>query len=91
MIVLFATPKKINDDAKDIFFLLWQEELIHLKTIPNSLAVFCLATYGEGDPTDNAMEFIDWLKNGDAELTGLNYAVSILCSPDHFRIDHIAS
>ncbi|KYQ51963.1 NADPH--cytochrome P450 reductase [Trachymyrmex zeteki] len=51
------------------------EELIHLKTIPNSLAVFCLATYGEGDPTDNAMEFVEWLKNGDADLTGLNYAV----------------
>ena len=40
------------------------------------MAVFCLATYGEGDPTDNAMEFVDWLKNGDADLNGLNYAVS---------------
>lgn len=54
------------------------EELIHLKSIPNSLAVFCLATYGEGDPTDNAMEFVDWLKNGDANLDGLNYAVFAL-------------
>ncbi|XP_050457452.1 NADPH--cytochrome P450 reductase isoform X3 [Cataglyphis hispanica] len=54
------------------------EELVHLKTIPNSLAVFCLATYGEGDPTDNAMEFVDWLKNGDTDLTGLNYAVFAL-------------
>lgn len=47
-----------------------------MKTIPNSMAVFCLATYGEGDPTDNAMEFVDWLKNGEGDLTGLNYAVS---------------
>nr|XP_023016130.1 NADPH--cytochrome P450 reductase [Leptinotarsa decemlineata] len=51
------------------------EELVNLKTIPNSLAVFCLATYGEGDPTDNAMEFYEWLQNGEADLTGLNYAV----------------
>lgn len=35
-----------------------------------------MATYGEGDPTDNAMEFYDWLQNGDADLSGLNYAVS---------------
>lgn len=35
-----------------------------------------MATYGEGDPTDNAMEFYEWLKNGEPDLTGLNYAVS---------------
>ncbi|XP_018800092.1 PREDICTED: NADPH--cytochrome P450 reductase isoform X1 [Bactrocera latifrons] len=51
------------------------EELLQLKDIPSSLAVFCLATYGEGDPTDNAMEFFEWLSNGDADLNGLNYAV----------------
>ncbi|XP_046680657.1 NADPH--cytochrome P450 reductase isoform X2 [Homalodisca vitripennis] len=50
-------------------------ELINMKDIPNSLAVFCLATYGEGDPTDNAMDFYEWLQNGEADLTGLNYAV----------------
>lgn len=54
------------------------EELVNLKSIPNSLAVFCLATYGEGDPTDNAMEFYEWLTNGDADLSGLNYAVSFV-------------
>ncbi|KAH8325706.1 hypothetical protein KR067_004844 [Drosophila pandora] len=51
------------------------EELLQMKDIDNSLAVFCLATYGEGDPTDNAMEFYEWITNGDVDLTGLNYAV----------------
>ncbi|XP_061395304.1 NADPH--cytochrome P450 reductase [Musca vetustissima] len=51
------------------------EELLQMKDIPNSLAVFCLATYGEGDPTDNAMEFYEWITNGEVDLTGLNYAV----------------
>lgn len=36
-----------------------------------------MATYGEGDPTDNAMEFYEWLKNGEPDLSGLNYAVSM--------------
>lgn len=52
------------------------EELLQLKDIENSLAVFCLATYGEGDPTDNAMEFYEWITSGDVDLTGLNYSVS---------------
>lgn len=56
-------------------FVVKQEELLQLKDIPKSLAVFCLATYGEGDPTDNAMEFWEWIQ-GDVDLTGLNYAVS---------------
>ena len=54
------------------------EELLSMKDISNSLAVFCLATYGEGDPTDNAMEFYEWIQNGDVDMTGLNYAVSNL-------------
>lgn len=58
------------------------EELLKLKEIENSLAVFCLATYGEGDPTDNAMEFYEWIQNGDVDMAGLNYAVSIF----NFRI-----
>lgn len=51
------------------------EDLPKLQEIENSLAVFCVATYGEGDPTDNAQEFFEWLNGGGAELNGLRYAV----------------
>merc|ERR1719295_560513 len=39
------------------------------------LAVFMLATYGEGDPTDNAVEFNEKLTNDGMELSGMRYAV----------------
>ncbi|XP_017770493.1 PREDICTED: NADPH--cytochrome P450 reductase [Nicrophorus vespilloides] len=66
------------------------EELVNLKQIPNSLAVFCLATYGEGDPTDNAMEFYEWLQSGDADLTGLNYAVFGLGNKTYEHYNEVA-
>lgn len=66
------------------------EELVNLKQIPNSLAVFCLATYGEGDPTDNAMEFFEWLQNGDADLAGLNYAVFGLGNKTYEHYNQVA-
>ncbi|XP_067393898.1 NADPH--cytochrome P450 reductase [Emydura macquarii macquarii] len=50
-------------------------DLSRLSEIDNSLAVFCMATYGEGDPTDNAQDFYDWLQETDADLMGLKYAV----------------
>ncbi|XP_022102084.1 NADPH--cytochrome P450 reductase-like isoform X3 [Acanthaster planci] len=51
------------------------EDLSQLSEIENSLAIFCMATYGEGDPTDNAQEFYDWLQEGSVGLAGLRYAV----------------
>ncbi|XP_038554200.1 NADPH--cytochrome P450 reductase-like [Micropterus salmoides] len=54
-------------------------ELSRLSDIKNSLAIFCMATYGEGDPTDNAQDFYDWLQeNDDEDLSGLNYTVFAL-------------
>lgn len=66
------------------------EELTRLKEIPNSLAVFCLATYGEGDPTDNAMDFFEWLNNGNADLTGLRYSVFGLGNKTYERYNEVA-
>ena len=53
-------------------------ELSQLKEIENHLAIFCMATYGEGDPTDNAQEFYEFLQNGDMELDGLQYTVRFI-------------
>ena len=39
------------------------------------LALFCMATYGVGDPTDNSIELLDWLKNTDLDLSRLSFAV----------------
>ncbi|KAM9317928.1 P450 (cytochrome) oxidoreductase b [Pholidichthys leucotaenia] len=63
-------------------------DLARLIEIENSLAIFCLATYGEGDPTDNAQEFFDWLQdNEDEDLSGLNFAVFALGNKtyEHFN------
>ncbi|XP_048836269.1 NADPH--cytochrome P450 reductase-like isoform X2 [Brienomyrus brachyistius] len=53
-------------------------ELSRLTEIDNSLAVFCMATYGEGDPTDNAQDFYDWLQQGEVNLSGVKYTVFAL-------------
>lgn len=60
------------------------EDLANLNQIDNHLAVFVMATYGEGDPTDNALEFYEWLNNSANELDGLNYVVRFLPFPYFF-------
>ena len=37
-----------------------------------------MATYGEGDPTDNAQELYEHLQQGELNLNGLKYAVLFL-------------
>merc|ERR1711962_279172 len=52
------------------------EDLTKLKELEDdsgkpSLVVFMMATYGEGDPTDNAMEFNEKLENDSLDLNGI--------------------
>nr|ALK24272.1 cytochrome P450 reductase [Phaffia rhodozyma] len=53
-----------------------------LDQVPEDCAiVFCMATYGEGEPTDNAVQFIEMISQDDPEfsegstLDGLKYVV----------------
>lgn len=68
------------------------EFLAQLSTIENSLVVFCLATYGEGEPTDNARDFYEWLRDAEKDktidLTGVSYAVFGLGNKtyEHFNL-----
>ncbi|CAI5759352.1 unnamed protein product [Candida verbasci] len=39
------------------------------------LTIFILATYGEGEPTDNALEFFEWLDNEADTLSTLKFTV----------------
>jgi len=57
---------------------LFQDHLSQLVEIDKSLAIFVMATYGEGDPTDNAQEFYDWLQDGTTRLDGVQFAVCCL-------------
>ena len=60
------------------FFPVAQSDLKQLSEIDRSLAIFCVSTYGEGDPTDNSLNFIDWLKDvDDTSLEGIKYAVRV--------------
>lgn len=44
----------------------------------SAMCIFCVSTYGEGEPTDNAAEFAEWLlddEREDDELCGVHFTV----------------
>ncbi|XP_046840144.1 NADPH--cytochrome P450 reductase-like [Xenia sp. Carnegie-2017] len=51
------------------------DDLSRLEEIKNSFVIFVVATYGEGDPTDNARELNEWLENDQNGLDNLKYVV----------------
>uniref|UniRef100_A0A0G4F0U4 NADPH--hemoprotein reductase n=1 Tax=Chromera velia CCMP2878 TaxID=1169474 RepID=A0A0G4F0U4_9ALVE len=55
-------------------------------------AVFLVATYGEGDPTDNAVAFHKWLtnKNTEADLSPLLFAVMGLGNRQYMHFNEMA-
>lgn len=59
------------------------------------MAIFCLATYGEGEPTDNAREFYDWLKAAEesknVDLSGLSYTVRLHLPPSFSHPSRVLS
>ncbi|TGZ75061.1 hypothetical protein CRM22_000595 [Opisthorchis felineus] len=50
-------------------------ELNKLARAPNLLAIFILATHGHGEPTDDAREFVEHLRQRTTKLTELHFAV----------------
>ncbi|CAJ0585257.1 unnamed protein product, partial [Mesorhabditis spiculigera] len=51
------------------------DDLSRLPEVEDVLLVLFMATYGEGDPTDNAQALFEFLKNTTANLEGVRYAV----------------
>ncbi|MFH4974977.1 hypothetical protein AB6A40_001686 [Gnathostoma spinigerum] len=51
------------------------EDFGRLKEIPSLLLLMCMATYGEGDPTDNAHQLHDFVSNNEFDLEGVRYAI----------------
>ena len=48
------------------------------KIVMKNLAIFCMATHGEGEPTDNSKEFYGWLSDPERlkeSLKSMKFAV----------------
>lgn len=61
---LMEEGKAAGFDAKSVDLEEFDPEVLS----QTRTAIFLMATYGEGEPTDNAAKFFKWLKNDDREL-----------------------
>ncbi|EJW85832.1 FAD binding domain-containing protein, partial [Wuchereria bancrofti] len=66
------------------------EDFEKINEISDVLLVLFMATYGEGDPTDNAQEFYQHILNTDLNLTGVNFAVFGLGNKTYGHFNEIA-
>ena len=71
--------KSLVINPEDVDFEELENMKENLDVSKNITVIMCVATYGEGDPTDNFQELYEWLskeKIDDPEvLSGINYAV----------------
>ncbi|VDM50030.1 unnamed protein product [Toxocara canis] len=51
------------------------EDFGRISEVNDALVVLCMATYNEGEPTDNALQFHEYITTTDADLSGVRYAV----------------
>lgn len=58
-----------------VLFLQYKRAFLFLVEISNCLWILCLATYGEGDPTDNAQSLYEFITTTDTSFQGIRFAV----------------
>lgn len=89
----FAT--RLNQEAKSLYGLkstvadLEEYSLENLDNITSDkVVIFILATYGEGEPTDNATDFHNWVTTSEQDLSSLNYMIFGLGNStyEHFNL-----
>jgi len=73
----FAKQVQREGNARGLDMNVVDLELYDKARISSGTAVFLVATYGEGEPTDNGRDFHDWVscEEDETALSGLNFAV----------------
>ncbi|CAD8077780.1 unnamed protein product [Paramecium primaurelia] len=71
--------KQLSEEGKEHGFLTTEVDLNEVEfdkeMTKGKFGIFCMATHGEGDPTDNAKKFISWLQEPQLSLKDFNFTV----------------